>query len=293
MKLKTACMRKRRCWNFSCAKNHVRINFSRAGSTPIAIFRPSPAVGRIGSLPVAPFPSFLAVVIRPIIEIQVKKILSSFFILLVTFASAQAEVVYVTDNLNLSLRTEENNSSKVVKLIPTGTPLTIIEENKSTGFAHVRMNDGTEGYMPIRNTMKEPPSRAQLEIVNKNMAALQSENATLKAELATVKESITPGTTLEQSLATERDQLNRELNELKKTAASTIELKNQRDELQERVVNVERELQQFKLENQALQDTANQDWFLYGGILALIGVVLGFILPKLSWRRSRSSWDSY
>ncbi|MDD4904722.1 MULTISPECIES: TIGR04211 family SH3 domain-containing protein [Methylobacter] len=222
-----------------------------------------------------------------------KKILNSFFILLVIFGSAQAETVYVTDNLNLSLRSEENNTSKVVKLLPTGTPLTIIDENKSTGFAHVRLNDGTEGYMPIRNTMKEPPSRSQLDVANKNLAAIQSENATLKAELATIKESITPGTSLEQSLATERDQLSRELSELKKTAASTVELKNQRDELQERVVNVERELQQFKLENQALQDTANQDWFLYGGILALIGVILGFILPKLSWRRSRSSWDSY
>ncbi|MCF7964879.1 MAG: TIGR04211 family SH3 domain-containing protein [Methylobacter tundripaludum] len=222
-----------------------------------------------------------------------KKILSSFFILLAAFSSAQAETVYVTDNLNLSLRSEENNNSKVVKLLPTGTPLTVIEENKSTGFLHVRMNDGTEGYMPTRNTMKEPTSRSQLEAANKNLAVIQSENAALKAELATVKESITPGTSLEQSLASERDQLNRELNELKKTAASTIELKNQRDELQERVVNVERELQQFKLENQALQDTTNQDWFLYGGILALIGVVLGFILPKLSWRRSRSGWDSY
>lgn len=222
-----------------------------------------------------------------------KKILSSFFILLVTFASAQAEVVYVTDNLNLSLRSEENNNSKAVKLLPTGTPLTVIEENKSTGFLHVRMNDGTEGYMPVRNTIKEPPSRSQLDVANKNLASLQAENAALKAELATLKESITPETSLEQSLAKERDQLSRELSELKKTAASTVELKNQRDELQERVVNVERELQQFKLENQALQDTANQDWFLYGGILALIGVILGFILPKLSWRRSRSSWDSY
>jgi SH3 domain protein len=223
----------------------------------------------------------------------VKKILSSFFILLVTFGSAQAETVYVTDNLNLSLRSEENNTSKAVKLLATGTPLTVIEENKGTGFSRVRLHDGTEGYIPTRNTMKEPPSRAQLEIANKNLAAIQSENASLKAELNTVKESITPGSTLEQSLARERDQLSRELGELKKTAASTVELKNQRDELQERVVNVERELQQFKLENQALQDTANQDWFLYGGILALIGVVLGFILPKLSWRRSRSSWDSF
>jgi SH3 domain protein len=223
----------------------------------------------------------------------VKKILNSVLILLVTLGSAHAETVYVTDNLNLSLRSEENNTSKVIKLLPTGTPLTILEENKSTGFVHVRLHDGTEGYMPVRNTMKEPPSRSQLDVATKNMTSLQSENATLKAELNTIKESITPGSTLEQSLARERDQLSRELSELKKTAASTVELKNQRDELQERVVNVERELQQFKLENQALQDTANQDWFLYGGILSLIGVILGFILPKLSWRRSRSSWDSY
>ncbi|MGZ5051687.1 MAG: TIGR04211 family SH3 domain-containing protein [Methylobacter sp.] len=222
-----------------------------------------------------------------------KKILSSFFILLLTSGAVLAETVYVTDNLNLSLRSEENNNSKVVKLIPTGTPLTILEENKSTGFLHVRMNDGTEGYMPTRNTMKDLPSRTLLETANKNLASLQAENASLKAELATVKDSITPGTTLEQSLATERDRLSRELAELKKTAASTLELKNQRDELQERVVNVERELQQFKLENQALQDTANQDWFLYGGILSLVGVILGFILPKLSWRRTRSSWDSF
>ncbi|MFI3185139.1 MAG: TIGR04211 family SH3 domain-containing protein [Methylococcaceae bacterium] len=223
-----------------------------------------------------------------------KKILTSVFILLVTLSSAQAETVYVTDNLNLSLRSEENNTSKVVKLLPTGTPLTILELNKSTGFARVQLRDGTEGYMPIRNTMKEPPSRAQLEVANKNQASLEAENAAIKAELSTIKDSITPGSTLEQSLARERDMLSRELSELKKTAASTVELKNQRDELQERVVNVERELQQYKLENQALQDTTNQDWFLYGGLLALIGVILGFILPKLSWRRSRtSSWDTF
>ena len=222
-----------------------------------------------------------------------KKILNSIFILLVTFGSAQAETVYVTDNLSLSLRSEENNNSKVVKTLVTGTPLTVIEENKNTGFSHLLMNDGTEGYMPTRNTMRELPSRAQLEVANKNLASLQAENATLQAELASIKESITPGTSLEQTLEKERDQLSRELSELKKTAASTIELKNQRDELQERVVNVERELQQFKLENQTLQDTANQDWFLYGGILAIIGVLLGYLLPKLNWRRSKSSWDSY
>ena len=69
-------------------------------------------------------------------------------------------------------------------------------------------------------------------------------------------------------------------------------MKNERDDFQERVVNAERDLQQFKLENQSLKDTASQDWFLYGGLLSLFGVILGFILPKLGWRR-KNNWDSF
>lgn len=224
-----------------------------------------------------------------------KKIFSSFFsvffIGIVAF-SVQAKTVYVTDNLSLSLRSEENNQSKSIKLLPTGTPLTVLEENKASGFVRVRTSDGTEGYFPIRSTIDQPPSRLQLDAATKNLAVLQGENALLKAELATAKESITPGTSLEQSLANERDQLTRELAEIKKVSANAIQIKEQRDELQERVVNVERELEQIKLENKALQDSTNQDWFIYGGTLALVGVLLGFILPKLSWRR-KSSWDSY
>ncbi len=182
--------------------------------------------------------------------------------------------------------------SKVLQVLPIGTPLTVIKENKKSGFTRVRTINGIEGYIENRHITRELPILNQKEPSSKVIESLQIENTALKAELATVKSSITPGTTLEQSLVKERDQLSRELAELKKTAASSIQLKNERDELQERVVSVERDLQQFKLENQALKDTANQDWFLYGGILALAGVLLGFILPKLGWRR-KSSWDSY
>ena len=219
-------------------------------------------------------------------------ILRSFIILIVTFGSAQAETVYVTDNLSLSLKSEESMRSKVLQVLPIGTPLTVIKENKKNGFTRVRLDNGMEGYIETRHTTKEPTILNQPETSTKILESLQAENTALKTELATVKKSITPGTSLEQSLANERDQLSRELGELKKTAASSVQLKNERDELQERVVNVERDLQQFKLENEALKDTANQDWFLYGGALAFTGVLLGFILPKLGWRR-KSSWDSY
>jgi SH3 domain protein len=223
----------------------------------------------------------------------VKKLISiTFYILLVT-GTVQAKTVYVTDNLNLSLRSEENNEGKVIKMLPTGTPLTVIQENKSTGFSYLRTDSGAVGYMPTRNTMGEPPSRKQLETANKNLTTLQAENEKLQSELTKLKDSLTPGTSLEQSLANERDQLSRELIEIKQSSANVIQLKEQRDELQERVVNAERELEQFRLENQALQDSTNQDWFLYGGALTVIGVLLGFLLPKLSWSRRSSGWDTF
>ena len=225
-------------------------------------------------------------------KIPVKKLLRACFILTVSFGSAQAETVYVADDQNLALRNAANINAKVLKTLPTGTALTLVDKQTKSEFIRVRLIDGTEGYIKSRYTKKQPPVHDPKDTSSKIIAQLQSENAALRTELNTLKDTLTPGSSLEKSLATERDQLARELNELKKTAAGSLQLKNERDELQERVVNVERDLQQFKLENQALKDTASQDWFLYGGLLSLAGVLLGFILPKLGWRR-KSSWDSF
>ena len=221
-----------------------------------------------------------------------KTLLIALFFLLVTLKSAQAETVYVSDDQNLSLRSSASINAKVLKLLPTGTPLTVTEKQNKSEFIHVRLIDGTEGYIKSRYTKKQPPAIDPKDTASKNLTLLQSDNAALRTELNTLKESLTPDSSLEKSLAMERDQLTRELNDLKKTAANAFQIKNERDELQERVGNVERDLQQFKLENQALKDAASQDWFLYGGILSLAGVLLGFILPKLSWRR-KNSWDSF
>ncbi len=178
-------------------------------------------------------------------------------------------------------------------MLPSGTPLTLVEENKESGYSKVRTNSGIEGYILTRHTSKNPISKWYLDKANKKLEALQEENGKIKEELNQLRGNNTQTLTTNQSLTDERDQLRNELNELKQTAANAVQLKHQRDQLQERVISVERELQQIKRENQALEDSTNQDWFLYGGILSLFGVILGFILPKLSWRRKTSNWDTF
>ncbi len=220
------------------------------------------------------------------------KIRYVFFLLYLLSAAGYAKTVYVINNLDIPLRSKESAKSKIMSLLPLGTAVEVLNENDKTGFSHVQLTNGLQGYIATTNTVATPPNRTQPGTIAANLGSLQNENNSLKAELAKLKASIAPGTPLEQSLAVERDRLDRELTELKRTAANQIQLKDERDLLQEDVVNIKRELEQLKLENTALKDGAKQDWFLYGGMLALAGVLMGIILPKLGWSR-KSDWDRF
>ena len=140
-----------------------------------------------------------------------------FFIFLSMAAPISAKTVYVTDNLELPLRSEESTKGKIISLLPTGTPLTVVNENSKSGFYKVQLQSGTEGFIATRNTMVDPPSHSQPGAAAKIIETLQSENNALKDELNKLKASITPGTPIEKSLADHRDRLEKELTELKKT----------------------------------------------------------------------------
>lgn len=216
-------------------------------------------------------------------SVAVKKVLASVIVLFSFSDLANAnKTAYVTDSVEIPLRSADSERSKIVKMLANGTQLTIFQDSNENGYSYVQASNGAEGFILTRYLSNEPSARTQLEAATKKLEALQEENKQLKSNHAT-----------SQEIGKERDKLSSELADLHQTAANAIQLKQQRDELQERVVTIERELQQYKRENQALTDSSNQDWFLYGGGLSLFGVLLGFILPKLSWRRRSSGWDSF
>ncbi|WP_232056774.1 MULTISPECIES: TIGR04211 family SH3 domain-containing protein [Methylomonas] len=211
-----------------------------------------------------------------------KKCILRLLIFIAGSGLAHARTGYVTDSVDLPIRSGESERSRIVRMLPNGTPLNILGDNTENGYTYVQAANGAEGYILTRYISKEPSAKAQLEALNKKLETLQEENKALK--------TLQVGS---EEMGKEKDRLGTELAELQQTAANAIQLKQQRDQLQERVVTVERELQQLKRENQALTDSTNQDWFLYGGGLALFGVLLGYILPKLSWRRRSSGWDTF
>ena len=222
----------------------------------------------------------------------VKQIISLLLLFIVS-STVNAETVYVTDNIKLTLRSAENNRSKILKMLRSGTPLTLIKRDEGTGYSKVRLKNGIEGYILNTHTLNKPISRWYLKKANKELALLQEENSRLKMKLGAVKGENYEAVSSQKSLSDERDKVRNELKNLRQTATNAIQLKHQRDQLQERVVSVERELQQIKREKQALEDSTKQDWFLYGGMLSFLGIFLGLLLPKLSWQRKTSNWDTF
>ncbi len=221
------------------------------------------------------------------------KKITALLTLLIISLSAQAQTIYITDSATYTLRSIESNNGRILRMLPSGTALTVISVNKENGYSKVQTSDGTEGYVLSRFTLNQPINRWFLNKANKKLKILQQALDQTEHELSQLKDHNTETLSSNQSLNKERDTLSKDLHDLRLTASNAVQLKHQRDQLQERVISVERELQQVKRQNQTLEDSTNQDWFLYGGILSLIGVILGFILPKLSWRRKTSNWDTF
>ncbi len=81
-----------------------------------------------------------------------------------------AEVVYVTDEVKIGLHKEPSNESPIIKLVPSGTKLNIIEREKD--LIHVEEPEGVRGWVNSQNILNSKPGKTkiiELETVNKEL----------------------------------------------------------------------------------------------------------------------------
>jgi len=81
-----------------------------------------------------------------------------------------AEVVYVTDEVKIGLHKEPSNESPIMKLVPSGTELNIIE--RENDLIHVEEPEGVRGWINSQNILKTKPGKTkiiELETVKKEL----------------------------------------------------------------------------------------------------------------------------
>jgi SH3 domain protein len=204
-------------------------------------------------------------------------------------AQAQ-ETRYVTDQYEFNLRSGESTRYKIIRQLPSGTPLTVLSINKSSGYARVRTENGLTGYILLRYLQDQPAARDELEDMRARLAELQQEPDKLAARLSALQASYEQLQQDAARLKREKQDLEAELAEIRHAAANAVEIDRERRQLQERVSSLLLQVDQLEHRNLELNNQTKQQWFLIGGGVLGGGILLGLILPNLRLRRRRSSW---
>ncbi|MGD2057061.1 MAG: TIGR04211 family SH3 domain-containing protein [Gammaproteobacteria bacterium] len=221
-----------------------------------------------------------------------KQIFIIFSLFLVLSGNASAETRYVSDRLEITMRSGTSTSHGIIRMLRSGTPVEVLEEDKETGYTHVRTRSGKEGWVLTRFLMKGQAARDRLAAVEKELAELELENRKMVTAMQALREEKNTIEAERSKLDSENHKVSLELAEIKRTASSALTMDSENKELKSRVVTLERNLQTVQQENENLKDRTARDWFMVGAGVLLLGIIVGLIIPRIRWRK-KSSWDTF
>ncbi|HHP7233658.1 MAG TPA: TIGR04211 family SH3 domain-containing protein [Desulfobacterales bacterium] len=204
-------------------------------------------------------------------------------ILLFAAGGLHAQTRYVSDRMEITLRSGPGTQFKILELLTSGQAVQVLDAGPE--WSRVRVGQDAEGWVLNRYLMDQPTARIQLERMERRhrtllerSTALEAENTQLKARNAQLSEALA-------AEEKESEQLRQSYERLKADSAEFLSLqeryqKNAADleSRTERISQLEESLATLE-RNHAIR------WFLAGGGLLLLGFLVGVRSRK---KRSRS-----
>lgn len=203
--------------------------------------------------------------------------------------AADAQTRYVSDRLEVTLRSGTSTQHSIVRMLPSGTPLQVLEADESSGYTRVQTEAGTEGWVLSRYLMDEPAARAQLAAATARVQTLSTRVAELEERLRNVTGERGALEAERTGLGTELDEVRAELERIQRVSASALELDKVNRELRTRLASAEQVGDGLRMEVAELKRSSQRDWFLAGAGVLVAGLLAGLVIPRLRLGR-RSRW---
>lgn len=187
-------------------------------------------------------------------------------LLLSSAFNALAETAYVTENLNTYLRKGAGDNFKIAGAIQAGEPVTVL--NRQERYTLIRDSRNREAWI-LNSELSSTPSS-------------KSENPRLKAQV--------------QELTTKLNNIDNDWKQrTAKMQRRSIDSNQKSSQLLEENSQLKRELEITKNKNrdlEAMLDAGKREiaiqWFIYGGSVLGVGLILGLILPLIFPKRRRN-----
>ncbi|MCP4388062.1 MAG: TIGR04211 family SH3 domain-containing protein [Gammaproteobacteria bacterium] len=203
-----------------------------------------------------------------------------------------AETRYVTDIFEVTMRSGTSTANSIVRMLSSGEPVTVLEEDLASQYSLVETEDNKKGYVLTRFLMEIPAARQSLQEMKisyeEQRTRLQSQNG----EITDLNQSLTQEKNDNQALKATLRASEQELAEVRDAAQDTLNILEQNKRLQTVVDLLREEKAQLTEVNAELSDSTKLDWFVRGGAVSLIAFVVGILVTRIRWKK-QDSWGSY
>ncbi|MCB2181334.1 MAG: TIGR04211 family SH3 domain-containing protein [Desulfobulbaceae bacterium] len=179
-----------------------------------------------------------------------------------------AATLYVQPSSDVVVRTGQGTDYKIIAMVTDGTPVEFLEQGD--GYTKVRLANGKEGWMLKRFLSQEPP----LEDV---IASLQAEKNAWKQREGELLDKFQKTSSSLESITKDRDGVVAELDQLRANYKKRVTQENE---------SLLAELESLKFENTTLKRNIAVKWFLAGGGVLLLGILMGKMSGRSKNKRS-------
>ncbi len=211
---------------------------------------------------------------------------------LLSCQSAWSASAWVSDEFEIMLRTGPSTSNAIQLMVGSGTELEILERDDDAGYTRVRTGGGTEGWVLTRYLMTEPSAREQLRTLTGELTNANTRGSSLTSSLSAVRGEYDTAKNQISSLERDKSQLEQELADIKRTAANVLSINDENTNLRDQLMDADIRVDTLEQENRELGGQAARYWFMTGGLVLVIGIILGLWLPRMRWQR-RSRYDRF
>jgi len=213
------------------------------------------------------------------------KRLSLFILTLLLVYPAIAEKRYVSDELWINLRSGPAGDFRIIKTLKSGSHLRFIEENTEQNFTKVATDKGLEGWVPTRFLVEQPIAFERLILTKQELKKTKDDLSELKDKYAKAKKELALSKRNGTALNKDKEKQDKELAYIKKISSNALALDKKNKDLMKESEGMKITFDTLKAENERLNGSQDLRYILLGSILILLGIFLGWLLPKLSGRR--------
>ncbi len=182
-----------------------------------------------------------------------------FIIISLISGSLYAETRYISDSIDVFYRSGPTKNYRILGTIKPGEQVEWLQEDIENAASQIRIPDGREVWIDTALLMADTPVHA---LLSETRSELRNYRQTAEAQITTLRGDL----------------------------LQARELAGASERLQKRIAELELANEGLELRNQTLSDRSRYDLLTAGGIVAIVGIFIGLLLPKIVSRRRDDGW---